>query len=64
MKPRRCGFGVPLGQLPAGDREAVEQFGAFLRGELALAEDGATYVDPHDPRATHFGYGGDPREKP
>ncbi|MER7280511.1 hypothetical protein ABT369_39340 [Dactylosporangium sp. NPDC000244] len=53
MNPRRCGFGVPLDQLPDGDRQIVEDFRRYLRGELALAADGITYVQPGDERAVH-----------
>ncbi|GGM52746.1 hypothetical protein ACFFX1_55375 [Dactylosporangium sucinum] len=53
MRPLRCGTGVPLDQLPEGDRRAVEDFARFLSGELALAADGQTYVDAGDPRAVH-----------
>lgn len=36
MTPDRCGFGRPLSSLHPGDRKAIEDFGAFLCGELAM----------------------------
>lgn len=36
MTPDRCGFGRPTGSLPAGDRQAVEDFARFLAGEIAV----------------------------
>ncbi|GAA2347296.1 hypothetical protein [Dactylosporangium salmoneum] len=52
MNARRCGFGVPLDQLPDGDRQIVADFRRWLAGELAAAEDG-TFVSLDDPRAVH-----------
>ena len=53
MKMRHCGFGVPLEQLDPQTRQVVEDFKRYLRGEVALAEDGITYVELDDPRAVH-----------
>ncbi len=50
---RRCGTGVPLDQLPDGDRQVVAAFVAYLSGEVALAADGVTYVALDDPAAVH-----------
>lgn len=54
MKARRCGFGVPFEEFDPVTRKALEDFDGFLRGELALAGDGQTYVELDDPRAAHF----------
>lgn len=54
MRPDQCGFGRPLEQLPPGDREIIEQFQAWLAGEVALAADGITYVPVDSPAAVHF----------
>jgi len=62
MNPDRCGFGRPLSSLDLGDREAVEQFQAYLEGRLALTADGKTYVPVDDPRAALFA--GKPEEEP
>ncbi len=43
MKPEQCGFGRRIEDLPPGDREVVEQYAAFLRGEL-----------DYDPRTNKF----------
>jgi hypothetical protein len=37
MRPDRCGFGRRVADLPDGDREIVEGFRRFLRGEVAMA---------------------------
>ncbi len=34
MRPDECGFGRRIEDLPPGDREVVEGYAAFLRGEL------------------------------
>lgn len=34
MRPDQCGFGRRISDLPDGDRQVVEEFAAFLRGEL------------------------------
>lgn len=36
MRPDRCGFGRRIEDLPDGDREVVEGYRAFLRGEVAV----------------------------
>jgi hypothetical protein len=53
VRPRRCGFGMPLEQLDPETREAVEDFRRYLEGKVALAVDGLTYVELDDPRAVH-----------
>lgn len=53
MRPDRCGYGRALESLTPGDREAVEQFRAYLEGKLALAADGLTYVPVDSPDAVY-----------
>jgi ribA/ribD-fused uncharacterized protein len=54
MRPDRCGFGRDLSALHPGDRKAVEDFGRFLAGELALAADGITFVSADSSDAAYF----------
>lgn len=66
-RPRRCGFGVPDGQLTAGDAAAVAAFRRYLAGDLSDAEraafdrgdplpttdrTGSTTVDTHTPEVS------------
>jgi len=53
VRPDRCGYGRALGSLTPGDREAVEQFRAYLEGRVALAADRRTYVPLDSPEAVH-----------
>lgn len=53
MRPRRCGFGVPLEQFDPETRQMIDDFKRYLRGEVALAADEVTYVSLDDPRAVH-----------
>ncbi len=53
MKPRRCGFGVPLEQFDPETRQMIEQFRLWLQGDVALAADGVTYVPVDSPDAVH-----------
>lgn len=45
MTPDRCGTGHVTASLTPGDRQAVEQYGAFLRGDLAYDSLSDEYVD-------------------
>jgi hypothetical protein len=53
VKPLRCGFGMPLDQLDPETRKVIEDFQRYLRGDLALAADGLTYVPVDSPDAVH-----------
>ncbi len=54
MRTRPSNFEAQLARLGPGDREAVLDYQRYLRGEVALAADGMTYVELDDPRAVHF----------
>lgn len=54
MKMRRCGFGLPLDQLDPQTRQVIGDFKRWLAGDVAITEDGITYVELDDPRAVHF----------
>lgn len=54
MRTHRSNFEAQLDKLGPGDREAVLAYQRYLRGEVALAADGLTYVELDDPRAVHF----------
>lgn len=53
MNPDRCGFGRPVESFDPVTRKALEDFGAYLAGELALAADGQTYVPVDSPDAVY-----------
>lgn len=44
MRPNRCGFGRRIEDLPDGDREVVEGYAAWLRGEVAMVAATGEYV--------------------
>jgi hypothetical protein len=44
--PDQCGFGRRIQDLPPGDREIVEQYAAFLRGDLDLDPATNEFVPP------------------
>ncbi len=46
MTPDRCGFGSRIADLPPGDREVVEQYAAFLRGDLDYDPNTDEFVPP------------------
>lgn len=51
MRPEHCGFGRSLESLTPPGRKAVEDFGAFLAGRVALTADQRSWVPYSDPRA-------------
>ncbi len=46
MRPEQCGFGRRVEDLPPGDREVVEQYAAFLRGDLDYDPKTNEFVPP------------------
>ncbi len=46
MTPDRCGTGRSIADLPDGDREVVEQYAAFLRGDLDYDPKTNEFVPP------------------
>ncbi len=46
MKPEQCGFGRRIQDLPPGDREVVEEYVAFLRGDLDYDPKTNEFVPP------------------
>lgn len=69
MRPDQCGTGQRIEDLPDGDREIVEGFLAYLRGEAAMVaktgeivpldrvgEPGIVAVDPPSGAPVHVHY--------
>ncbi len=46
MRPEQCGFGRRIADLPDGDRQVVEEYAAFLAGELDYDPETNEFVPP------------------